>query len=501
VRLIETGTGGGVQAYVDGIGYGCGVFDLGDANGGSTLVTDNGPRHVRIRPSWYTGTQFGSYLYLNDPPSRELEAVISLRASKDDKESVTLPAVPLCGAYTIPGGSIQITNRTGGSVTLHAWIDLNGDGLFSIDEYASTVHNGSSFSRDLFWPDAENRSATNLVMRWRVTSTQLSDNPATPEVDERSMGLAGDGEVEDHFIPQELFAVKDISVDKCRNDNETGNVPKVLVAVIMEWRNMTAGSRVEVYMGDESVSIDPSLPGLPQYVQFIVDPDGGTKNVLVRLIKDGCVKEFTRTVTLPSPCFPPVCGGPGTIGGRAFTDIDGNGVAEGEEEGLENVNVRLFDDNGRIICQTMTGFQGYWICTGLPDSLPVRIEFTGSPGMFGSSGGASSVQFGVVGTGCDNNLALYTPGNTASLNPWMATTCFGKGDPLLSGSIAAADPSIVANRFLTPQGLGNANFYLARGSDTLGCIHECEDQHAVFYGFSASSLWSRSWRFGSYLQN
>ena len=157
---------------------------------------------------------------------------------------------------------------------------------------------------------------------------------------------------------------------------------------------------------------------------------------------------------------------PGSIGGRAFTDVDGNGVAEGEEEGLENVTVRLFDDNGRIVCQTLTGFQGYWVCTGLPDSLPVRIEFIGSPGMFGSSGGASSVQFGVVGTGCNNDLALYTPGNTSSLNPWMATTCFGKGDPLLAGSAAAADPTIVANRFLTPQGLGNANVYLAKGSET-----------------------------------
>ena len=475
VRVVENGTGGGVQAYIDGIGYGCGVFDFGDANdtaAGSgtgnflTGIADNGPRHVVRFPYWYTGSGVGSSLYLNEKPNRSLNAATSPRANKDDFEGFTPPSMPLCGAYTIPKGSISMTNTTGGSVTLHAWVDFDGDGLFSNDEYASATHNGTSLSGDLIWPEAENRTAANLIMRMRVTSTSLQDNPATPEVDERSIGLAGDGEVEDHFISQESFTVKGVNVGDCRNDNETGNTAKVIVAVLMDWNRPTAGARIEVTVGDQSKVLDPTVPGLPEYAQFIFNADGTTKPVTVRYVTPGCTKTINLSASLPAPCTPPVCGGPGTIGGRAFTDLNGNGVAEGEEEGLENLTVKLYDDLGRVVCQTLTGFQGYWVCTGLPDSLPVRIEFIGTPGMFGSSGGGSSIQFGIVGTGCNNNLALYTPGNYTSLDPWMATTCFGKGDPLLPGSSASADPTIVANRFLTPQGLGNANFYLAKGSET-----------------------------------
>ena len=141
-------------------------------------------------------------------PDAETTAATPLDGSGDDKTATddedgvasfpTLSAGGPTGSYVIVKTSLSAT----GTGTLHAWIDFNQDGAFSASEYASTTVTSSVIAANLTWNNitipANLRGTT--YARLRLTSTTLTDNTSTANVDERATAVASNGEVEDYAL-------------------------------------------------------------------------------------------------------------------------------------------------------------------------------------------------------------------------------------------------------------------------------------------------------------
>ena len=146
----------------------------------------------------------------------------------DDEDAfIVLPNVPLVDPKIsdLSAGreynlDIPVTNTTGEEATLHAWIDFDRDGQFEAGEYQSaTVANGAT-SVNLNW-DIANILGLDLLSvplttlagdthaRFRLTTDELTDttnalnllDPLIPlGLDDRSIGEASNGEVEDYPV-------------------------------------------------------------------------------------------------------------------------------------------------------------------------------------------------------------------------------------------------------------------------------------------------------------
>jgi SdrD B-like protein/putative Ig domain-containing protein/GEVED domain-containing protein len=110
----------------------------------------------------------------------------------DDEDGVTVPALTAGGTFTIP---IAVTNTSGSSAFLNAWMDFNNNGSFSDsgEQFATNVNvaTGSSnatINQSINVPVAT-VTGTNLGMRFRLTS---ASSPGT------TGGGGGNGEVEDY---------------------------------------------------------------------------------------------------------------------------------------------------------------------------------------------------------------------------------------------------------------------------------------------------------------
>lgn len=122
----------------------------------------------------------------------------------DDEDGVTTwptLTVESTGNYTV---TVSTGNSTGSGATLHGWIDFDGDGSFETTEYTSaSVANGAT-SANMTWNLTGRVCPTSIAggrtyARLRITSTALTDSTGT-SVDERSRGIAANGEVEDYAV-------------------------------------------------------------------------------------------------------------------------------------------------------------------------------------------------------------------------------------------------------------------------------------------------------------
>ncbi|MFC5729543.1 MULTISPECIES: GEVED domain-containing protein [Nocardioides] len=146
----------------------------------------------------------------------------------DDDEDALPDAVRLALGATAPSLDVPVTNDTGGPATLHGWIDANGDGVFQSNEHASASVAAGASSATLQWSGLSPLMAeTRPVVRLRLTTDDLADDSATA-VDERSRGLAQDGEVEDHVATVSsttLTCATDAAVFNTAYDGAGGRLP------------------------------------------------------------------------------------------------------------------------------------------------------------------------------------------------------------------------------------------------------------------------------------
>lgn len=147
-------------------------------------------------------------------------------ADEDGIISYPLPALISGSEYSL---DVKVKNTLATAATLHAWIDMNGDGKFTSDEYstASVSANAGVTTANLYWYTTNyTGSAANTYVRLRLTSAALSDNVATTNVDERSIGdglSSGaytypiNGEIEDYQLPIDTTPVV---VPGCNNTDD-----------------------------------------------------------------------------------------------------------------------------------------------------------------------------------------------------------------------------------------------------------------------------------------
>ncbi|WP_025819824.1 GEVED domain-containing protein [Shewanella marina] len=137
----------------------------------------------------------------------------------DDEEGFIASALPVLAANVGYQAKLTLNNASGSDAYLYAWIDWDRDGSFESDELIQsaqsslgsnmTITDGvmllpASTGSDTYLLSWNNDTATSnnsiYGVRLRLTSQLLTDNSATTTVDERSLGAAADGEVEDYLL-------------------------------------------------------------------------------------------------------------------------------------------------------------------------------------------------------------------------------------------------------------------------------------------------------------
>ena len=157
-------------------------------------------------------TDFGDHLSLADASSTQIATIkmgaltdvefLSTRnvtatgddtTGSDDEDAVTIPVMTAGSSATIP---VLVTNTSGASVNLNAWIDFNNNGSLADagEQIASNVSiaNGSNniTQNIIATVPATATTGVNLPVRVRLTSTP------TPG----PTGASGNGEVEDYIV-------------------------------------------------------------------------------------------------------------------------------------------------------------------------------------------------------------------------------------------------------------------------------------------------------------
>lgn len=175
-------------------------IDFGDADDpyGTTLA-ENGPRHSI--PGYDEAAETAP-LMLGASVDIETDGRPTAAADGDgaDEDALAGP-VQLAPGATGTTLTIPVVNSTGAAATLYGWIDSNANGVFEAAEFASVPVPAGATSVDLAFagiPAAVDGSTP--ALRLRLTTDALVDDPGTPGVDERSLGAASDGEVEDHLV-------------------------------------------------------------------------------------------------------------------------------------------------------------------------------------------------------------------------------------------------------------------------------------------------------------
>ncbi|WP_235011228.1 GEVED domain-containing protein, partial [Photobacterium aquimaris] len=176
--------------------------DYGDAPASyGTYSADNGAQHTATSTLYIGTTQADTES--NGQPSANADA--DDLTGTDDEDNLTIPV--LSPSMTTWSLDVPVTNTTGNPATLYAWVDHDLDGQFQADELTSVaVPDGTNNANvTLDWSNlsgGDGGKVGDSVIRLRLTTDDLdttqSDNIGTADVDERALGAANDGEVEDH---------------------------------------------------------------------------------------------------------------------------------------------------------------------------------------------------------------------------------------------------------------------------------------------------------------
>ncbi|MFY7651945.1 MAG: CshA/CshB family fibrillar adhesin-related protein, partial [Chitinophagaceae bacterium] len=145
-----------------------------------------------------------------NPPSGEL-ANYDDTAGVNDENGFVLASQPAIKVNTNNGIQLQIkaSNTKSTAATIYAWLDFDGNGIFTNAEIATATI--GAFQNDqtitLSYPNAQFTNSIKAganYLRIRITTSELIDDLATTNIDERSIGAALDGEIEDFKLNDKL---------------------------------------------------------------------------------------------------------------------------------------------------------------------------------------------------------------------------------------------------------------------------------------------------------
>jgi uncharacterized repeat protein (TIGR01451 family) len=171
-------------------------YDFGDApssygDAGHEIVATPTIYLGSIKPDQESSTQLGS--------DSGAAATGDDNDSKGDDEDAftTLENVSTIDNYDI---IVPVKNTSGGDATLYAWVDFNKNGKFEAGEFKSATVANNVPSINLNWSIPSGTTPGNTYIRFRLTSTSLTDDTGTANQDERSIGSVTNGEVEDYKV-------------------------------------------------------------------------------------------------------------------------------------------------------------------------------------------------------------------------------------------------------------------------------------------------------------
>ncbi|MGR5464176.1 GEVED domain-containing protein [Photobacterium damselae] len=181
-----------------GVGIGTGNY--------RTLLADNGPSHT-ILTSLLIGTN------ATDEESDALGTGVTTadgdnNDATNDEDSVS--SLTIEDTATTFTETIAVTNTTGSTTYLYAWVDWDDSGTFDVDEFVS---NGTGTDGQIDIADSTTTAALTWsslsglnigdqhYLRIRISDTELALGGVSGSTeDPRSFGVGGNGEVEDHII-------------------------------------------------------------------------------------------------------------------------------------------------------------------------------------------------------------------------------------------------------------------------------------------------------------
>ncbi|WP_305372398.1 L-type lectin domain-containing protein [Photobacterium leiognathi] len=180
------------------------------ANNYQTDFENNGPYHsIEALTTVYLGSQ---------APDADTTSLQSSNADGDnldatnDEDGLITQILPIISNGAGYQADVSVTNNSGLNAYLYAWIDWDRDGSFEPDELIQQAvtqpygvqlipANSGTQTYSLSWlNDVSTSNNTRYGVRLRVTTDILSDDNSTASIDERSLGLASNGEVEDYFL-------------------------------------------------------------------------------------------------------------------------------------------------------------------------------------------------------------------------------------------------------------------------------------------------------------
>ncbi|NVP00092.1 hypothetical protein HWA77_07685, partial [Photobacterium damselae subsp. damselae] len=228
--LTVTDVGGGASnGEVEDFMIQIGGQDLGDlpdtssgtaANNYQTNLTFGGPYHnVAAEPNLYLGTVAPD---IDGATPQSSDATGDNTTDINDENALADIPLPDLDAGDSYDTQITVTNDSTSTAYLYAWIDWDRDGSFESDEIAQASINSGGLTQAVnngvitipantgtetytvsFTTDTALVDARTYGVRLRLTTELLTDGDATTTIDERSLGAAQDGEVEDFFVTAE----------------------------------------------------------------------------------------------------------------------------------------------------------------------------------------------------------------------------------------------------------------------------------------------------------
>ncbi|CAA7194925.1 lectin-like domain-containing protein [Chryseobacterium potabilaquae] len=191
------------------------VFDFGDAPDDYELNSQHNYVPARHKPesTLFLGNAFDTEVSKIAVQPGEDNGGTNGDGADEDGITGTLPELgPTTTTYSV---NVNVNKTIAGTATLHAWIDMDGNGRFSPFEYTSTTITGTSGLQTvpLTWtsPFYFNTGVNRTYMRLRLTTATLTDNTSTLDIDERSIGdglntgnygtIYANGEIEDYPVP------------------------------------------------------------------------------------------------------------------------------------------------------------------------------------------------------------------------------------------------------------------------------------------------------------
>ncbi|MEL6663740.1 MAG: GEVED domain-containing protein, partial [Pseudomonadota bacterium] len=251
--------------------------------------------------------------------------------------------------------TVSVLNTTGGTATLHGWLDYDESGTFEVGEHASAFVNNGDTTATLAWTGYTGRSAGTAQIRLRLTSDAIgAGNPD---------GAASNGEVEDYAIP----VVNSILA----SDDDFSSEPVTSAAGGATSSSVFADDRINgaSFVGSAvtvSVTADGGLTGVSinsdGTVQIPASAVPGTYDVTYQICEAGvtppnCDDAVVRVVVAPNPIsaiaetFPSVNG----ADGGATTSVLGSDTMNGVAVDPADVTITSFTADPAVSFDDATG--------------------------------------------------------------------------------------------------------------------------------------------------